>query len=187
MNLSIIFTPLFIFCFTVCQGRSEFKGLYLMSVRARYTISLYSLPIDPRSSLKNLYLCSQMRRSKKTVLNQCHYLSSADSLVTGVSESICYRKRRTSYIYSIYQRWFSKDIDGQCEFLPFANSSQKSIQVLVCLASAACSFIKMAEVSSWGVLTIRRVPYWFSKYGQCVQKSMLHMHSFEAIFNLQNP
>ena len=87
-----------------------------------------------------------------------------------------YAKGRISYIYISYmyifkmilkkkKKRFSKDTDGQHEFPPAPMlSSQESIEVLVSLANAACSFIKVVEVRYWGVLSIERVPHWLSKF-----------------------
>ena len=103
--------------------------------------------------------------------------------------------QRGGYIYiyhtCIYLKWFSKkkkrfskDTDGQHEF-PSAPmlSSQESIEVLVSLANAACSFIKVVEVRYWGVLSIERVPHWLSKFWWWFRNPFCICASFGAIFN----
>lgn len=79
---------------------------------------------------------------------------------------------------------FSKDTDGQHEFPPAPMlSSQESIEVLVSLANAACSFIKVVEVRYWGVLSIERVPHWLSKFWWWFRNPFCICASFGAIFN----
>ena len=197
----------------------------LSNNRARYA-SLYYIFVDPSLSLKSPHFCLQMGRSKKTMVNQCHHLSSTDPLVKGVIKCIfsylyhiyTYKHlvhisyvyiymciyiyiyiynhmQRGGYIYiyrtCIYLKWFSKkkkrfskDTDGQHEFPPApVLSSQESIEVLVSLANAACSFIKVVEVRYWGVLSIERVPHWLFKFWWWFRNPFCICASFGAIFN----
>lgn len=150
----------------------------------------------------------KMGRSKKTMVNRYHHLSSTDPLVKGAIKCILHlstylyistlyiylilyiyhhiQRGRTCYIYliCIYLKWFSKDTDGQCKF-PSAPmlSSQESIEVLVCLANAVCSFIKVVEARYWGVLNIERVPHWLSKFWWLFKNPFCICASFGAIFN----
>ena len=68
----------------------------LSNNRARYAF-LYYIFVDPSLSLKSPHFCLQMGRSKKTMVNQCHHLSSTDPLVKGVIK--CIFLISISYIY----------------------------------------------------------------------------------------
>lgn len=72
-------------------------------------IFFQSLPVDPSSSLKNPYLCSQMERSKTAMVNQCQYLLSTDPLVIGVSKSISTQRGGHFILFNIPEMVFQGD------------------------------------------------------------------------------